>query len=77
MEQIISLAGALLILAAYGGHQLGMLDGKDPAYSWMNLIGSVILAVIAFRARQRGFVLLESVWAAISVPPLFRSRAAE
>jgi hypothetical protein len=42
----------------------------------MNLIGSAILAVVALQARQWGFVLLESVWAAVSVPPLLRGRGA-
>ncbi len=74
MEQIISVAGALLILAAYAGHQFGLIDRTHPAYSWMNLIGSVVLTVVAFRGRQWGFVLLEGVWAVISVPPLVRPR---
>lgn len=74
MEQIVSVAGALVILAAYTGHQLGLIDRTHPAYSWMNLIGALILTVVAFRAQQWGFVLLERVWAAVSVPPLIRLR---
>lgn len=72
MEQIISVAGAVLILAAYTGNQFGLIDRTHPAYSWMNLIGSLVLTVIAFRTQQWGFVLLEGVWAAVSVPPLLR-----
>ena len=74
MEQVISVVGALLILIAYAGNQAGWLDRQHPAYGWMNLVGSVILTVVAFRAQQWGFVLLESVWAAVSVPPLLRRR---
>jgi hypothetical protein len=70
MEQTISVAGALLILAAYAGNQFGLLERTHRAYSWMNLIGALILTVIAYRAGQWGFVLLEGVWAAVSVPPL-------
>jgi len=74
MEQVIAVAGALLILAAYAGNQRGLLDRTHPAYSWMNLIGALVLTVIAFRAQQWGFVLLEGVWMLISVPPLIRRR---
>ncbi|HEV8642776.1 MAG TPA: hypothetical protein VGV13_16935 [Methylomirabilota bacterium] len=38
MEQIVSVAGALLILAAYAGNQLGLIDRTHARYSWMNLI---------------------------------------
>ena len=76
MEQAISVAGALLILVAYAGNQLGFIDRTWRAYSWLNLIGSVVLTVVAFRAQQWGFVLLEGVWAVISVPPLIPRRAA-
>ncbi len=72
MEQIISLGGAILILAAYAGNQYGFIQHTDAGYSWMNLIGSLVLAIIAYGAQQWGFLLLEAVWAAISLPPLIR-----
>lgn len=74
MEQVISMVGAVLILAAYAAHQYGLLDRTHAAYHWLNLVGSVVLTVIAFRASQWGFVLLEGVWAVVSVPPLIRVR---
>lgn len=73
MEQAISIGGALLILAAYGANQMGWLGPSRPLYNVLNLVGAVILTVIAFRGSQWGFVLMESVWAVISVPPLVRS----
>ena len=73
MEQAISIAGAVVILVAYGANQAGWLDRTRPLYSVLNLVGSVILTVVAYRSAQWGFVLLEGVWAVISVPPLIRS----
>jgi hypothetical protein len=73
LEQAIAVVGALIILVAYGANQAGWLDRTRPLYSVLNLVGSVILTVIAFRSAQWGFVLLEGVWALISVPPLVKS----
>jgi hypothetical protein len=70
LEQAIAIVGALIILVAYGANQAGWLDRTRPLYSVLNLVGSVILTVIAFRSAQWGFVLLEGVWAVMSVPPL-------
>ena len=72
MEQVISLVGAILILAAYAGHQFGLIERTDAPYSCMNLVGSLVLAVIAYRGQQWGFLLLEGVWATVSVVPLVR-----
>ena len=74
MEQLVSVAGALLVLVAYAGQQMGVIDRTNPLYSWMNLIGSLVLTVIAFRGQQWGFMLLEGVWAIVSVPPLLARR---
>lgn len=71
MEQAISIAGALLILGAYAANQFAILDRRDRTYNLLNLVGAVVLTVIAFRGRQWGFVLMESVWAVVSIPPLF------
>jgi hypothetical protein len=75
MDQIVSVIGAVLILGAYVAHQRGVLSSAHAAYHWMNLIGAVALTVVAYRAQQWGFVLLEGVWAAVSVPPLLRLRS--
>lgn len=72
IEQLVSLGGALLILGAYAANQLGVLDSSRPTYAWMNLVGAVVLTVVALRASQWGFVLLEGTWAIISVPSLLR-----
>lgn len=74
-DQIVSLIGAILILTAYVGHQRGLLSSARATYHWMNFLGALALTVVAFRAEQWGFVLLEGAWAAVSVPPLLWPRS--
>jgi hypothetical protein len=67
MDQIIQVVGAILILAAYAAAQAGLLDQRSYLYLVLNTAGSIILAVLAYQERQWGFVLLEGVWAVVSV----------
>jgi hypothetical protein len=73
-RQMASFVGALLILVAYGGHQMGWMNPRSVAYNVLNAIGSAILGYIAFHPFQIGFVVLESVWTLISVYALLRPR---
>jgi hypothetical protein len=66
MSQLFQIAGALMILGAFCFAQLRGLDQRSYVYLLLNLIGSAILAVLAFQGRQWGFVLLEGVWAIVS-----------
>lgn len=75
-RQIISFVGALLIMIAYGGHQLGWIDARRPSYNVMNAVGSAILVWIALHPFQIGFVVLETVWTLISIWALLRPRQA-
>ncbi len=67
MDQLVQVAGALLILAAFAAAQFGRLDQHSRAYLVLNLAGSAILAVLAYAESQWGFLLLEVVWAAVSL----------
>jgi len=75
-RQLISFVGALLILIAYGGHQMGWMNARRPIYNILNAIGSVILCCIAIHPFQVGFVVLEGVWTIISLWALARPRPA-
>ena len=77
VRQVVSFAGALLILVAYTGHQMNWMDARKPGYNILNAVGSAILAYIAFRPFQIGFVVLEVSWTVISVYALFRPRRQE
>lgn len=71
-RQVISFIGAMLIMIAYGGHQLGWINSRRASYNVMNAAGSAILVWIAWHPFQVGFVVLESVWTVISLWALFR-----
>jgi hypothetical protein len=73
-RQLLSFAGALLILIAYIGHQLKWMDASKPMYSILNAVGSGILGYIALQPFQLGFVVLEFVWVAVSVYAMVRNR---
>ena len=72
MVQIISLVGSLFILGAFIAAQLGRMKTSDLSYVLLNVIGSAILAVIAAIERQWGFLLLEGVWAVVSLWSLIK-----
>jgi hypothetical protein len=73
--QVISLIGAALILVAFACSQAGKMDRKDASYNLFNLVGSGLLAWVAIVNRQAGFIILETVWALLSIKPLFATRA--
>lgn len=65
--QTVSLLGSLLILSAFVGGQLRKLAPSDLSYVLLNLAGSCLLAVVALLEKQWGFLLLEGVWALVSL----------
>jgi hypothetical protein len=73
-RQLASFVGALLILVAYAGHQMGWMNPRSAAYNVLNAVGSGILGYIAFHPFQVGFVVLETVWTLISVYALLRPK---
>ena len=66
MDQVVQVVGALMILAGFAGLQLGRISAVSRTYLVLNLVGSVVLTVLALHEEQWGFVLLESVWAVVS-----------
>jgi hypothetical protein len=67
MDQLVQVVGALLILSAFAAAQFGAMNPHSRVYLVLNLVGSAVLAVLALDERQWGFLLLESVWAAVSL----------
>jgi hypothetical protein len=72
MIQLISIAGALLVLFPFAASQLGRLSTQSLVYQLSNLIGSAVLAIVALIELQYGFILLEGTWAVASLIGLGR-----
>ena len=70
LMQIVSLVGAFLILSAYVANHRGWLGPQQRLYSLINLVGALLLGWVAVVDDRWGFILLEGVWALVSIPPL-------
>lgn len=75
--QIVSVVGAALILGAYVALQRKWLSPTARTYNLMNLVGACLLCFVAVADRRIGFVVLEVVWALVSIPPLLRRGPAD
>jgi hypothetical protein len=60
--QLVSLVGAITILAAYAANQFGRLGATSLVYAVANAAGAGILTIVAAAESQWGFLLLEGVW---------------
>ncbi len=65
--QLLSFAGAMMILIAYAGHQFGKINPRHFSYNILNALGSGILGYVALFPFKLGFVILEFAWVLISV----------
>ena len=71
--QVVSLLGAGLILGAYVANQRGWSGPTSAGYNVANFGGALLLAWVAVVDRRIGFILLEAVWALVTIPPLIQS----
>lgn len=65
--QVASLLGAVLILSAYFALQRRWWSSHEWPYLWCNLLGAALLTVVAVADRRLGFILLEAVWALVTL----------
>jgi hypothetical protein len=65
--QVMSVVGALMVLAAYGLNQGGVWRELHAGYLALNIIGSLMLGVVAIVDQRAGFILLEFAWAGLAL----------
>jgi hypothetical protein len=63
---VVEIVGALLILAGFAAAQRGRLSIRSLTYLGLNVVGSLILAILALLHQSWGFLLLEGTWAIVS-----------
>jgi hypothetical protein len=73
--QTIQLIGALLCLIPFAAVQVKRMRVETRAYQVMNFGGAALLTMTAIINHQYGFILLEGIWAAMSLLGLLRLRA--
>ena len=70
--QQLSLLGAVMQLTVYALLQLGRLPTQSYPYQLANVLGSLMMAVVATANREYGFILMEGVWFLTSLYGLTR-----
>jgi predicted permease len=70
--QLVSLLGAVMQLLAYALMQLGRLDSASYSYQLANVIGSLLMTIVATLNHEYGFILMEGVWCLTSAYGLIR-----
>ena len=72
MYDIVQVTGSLLILAGFVASLVGRVRQSSYLYLALNAIGSAVLTATAIVSREPGFILLEGVWALVSVFSIVR-----
>jgi drug/metabolite transporter (DMT)-like permease len=71
--QFVSVLGALMVLSAYGLIQGGVWRELDPGYLALNIIGSLLLGIVAIADQRIGFIFLEFAWAGLGLVGVARA----
>ena len=71
--QLISVMGALMVLAAYGLLQSGVWSELHVGYLAFNIIGSLLLGIVAIEDQRAGFIFLEFAWAGLGLIGVVRA----
>jgi hypothetical protein len=72
MYDFVQIVGSLLILAAFVASLIGWVQQSSYAYLIFNAIGSAVLTATAVISVEPGFILLEGVWALVSIASIAR-----
>jgi hypothetical protein len=71
--QVISVLGALMVLSAYGLIQGGVWSELNAGYLALNIVGSLLLGIVAVEDQRVGFIFLEFAWAGLGLVGVARA----
>ena len=71
--QVLSVVGALMVLTAYALIQSGIWRELDAGYLALNIVGSLLLGIVAIEDQRVGFILLEFAWAGLGLIGVVRA----
>lgn len=77
LADIVGLIGVGCIFAAYFFLTLKKLSADQPLYSWLNLVGALLIIVSLLWAWNLAVFILEGVWAGLSVYNLWQIHRAK
>ncbi|MGQ0698587.1 MAG: CBU_0592 family membrane protein [Panacagrimonas sp.] len=72
--QGVSLVSACIVLYAFYMQQQGAWQPTERRYLACNCVGTAALTVVAWIGSQWGFVLVEGIWAIVSLRGLIRAQ---
>lgn len=74
LSEWLGSAGVSLLLIAYLLQLRNILSKESPIYIMLNFTGAALACLSSVLIRFYPFVVLEAVWAIVSVLPLFQRR---
>jgi len=73
VTDLIGAWGVAILLIAFALNLMGALPRESPLYSALNLIGASIAGIASYMIGFWPFVVLESVWAMVSLAGLIKA----
>lgn len=70
---IVGTTGVMLIVVSYFLLQVGRVEALSPLYSWLNLVGAVMILISLLYTFNFSSFVIEIFWILISVIGLARS----
>lgn len=72
LADAIGLLGVIAIVAAYFLLTVGKVNAEQPLYSWLNLLGALMIIVSLSWSWNLSAFILEGIWAGLSLYKLWQ-----
>ncbi len=72
LSDILASLGVILLLIAFFLNLKKVLSTEDKLYSLLNIFGAGLCGISSYMISFYPFVILESIWVAVALIPLFK-----